>query len=234
MVARKFFGRLSPRTVDPLRTLTSFEFSYTVHFVDRASGDSEGVTSSGVFVKPSRQDCTFAFQENTQKSRWAHLIVIGERAWASRRGEGQFEEVHDKGVRALRNLCASDPGFWAWNQEIGVFVLPRHMEGIADTFGGISTRRFDLAEAKASRLKQHLVRGPAGAEVGTHRVWLAEPGGWIAAFDIELEVDRPKMFPNRGAITPYGAGVQRASLRLSRANDSDIRVEMPAKDLNDG
>ena len=232
-MARKLLGLLSPRAVDPVRVLTSFEFSFSMDFSATATEDSETVSAAGVFVRPSRQDCALGLGNTESRVR---LVVIGERAWASRGGhDGPLEEVHDEGSRWWRSMCASDPAFWALTQELGAFALPRHMEGVADTIAGINTRRFDLAETDASRLKQRLVRGPKGAEVRTHCVWLAEWDGWIAAFDIELEAQEPPtLFPNRGAVTPYGPGTLRASLRLSRANDTDLTVETPASSPQGG
>src|SRR5262249_39216174 len=68
-VARKFLGLLSPRAVDPLRTLTSFEFSFSMQFVAETSHDSMTISSEGVYVRPSHQDCTVAFGENTKTRR---------------------------------------------------------------------------------------------------------------------------------------------------------------------
>jgi len=228
-VARGFLGLQKPWGIDPLRTLNSFEFSFTTEFLGQSPEDSLTVTNTGVFVAPARQACTITGAKPLLEgapTAWERFVVIDERAWRMTSPDGELVEAHDQLMRTSRDLCPSDRAFWSDSSE--ALLVPRRVEGVPDAINGISTRRFDLAATNTSRVLRRLPRGSTNVALKTHQVWLAEPDAWIAAFDLELEAATAKAFRNFTRIKPAGPGTLRMSLRISRPDDAELRVESPA------
>jgi hypothetical protein len=149
-------------------------------------------------------------------------VVTPETAWVDV-GQG-FVEVGalDPDLDTAISVCPANPLFWA----DGSFALPG-VGGEPDTINGIPAQRVELSEFLEA-LSSFGVTDLEGIEFEEAVVWIADDGGWTAAFDMTFRMDPEsagEFFGPGTALTE--PAVMRMIVQITDPDDPTLTVELP-------
>jgi hypothetical protein len=206
----------------PTSALRSFAFESEVRILGAAPDTEFSISTEGVFVAPSSEDCQAHLDLGVLEYD-ERAVIFGTRAYLD---EGDGFEAVDASDVSFRSMCPSNPEFWE-----GIPDLPASFEGVPDTRNGVKVERYDFTSA-ASALSGFTRDIPDGVTFDQLTLYLARKGRWPVAIGVRLSAETDEACAAMG--DSVGAGdVLTApcsvsqTVELSRPNDARLTVKIP-------
>jgi hypothetical protein len=207
----------------PTKVLRSFAFESEVRIVGGAPHAEFSISTKGVFVAPSSQDCR-AHLEMGALQYDEHAVIAGTHAYLD---EGNGFEAVDASDILFRGLCPSDPAFWD-----GFPEFPAVIKGTPDARNGVKAERIDITNA-ASALRELMGDAlPDGVTIDEFTLYLAQKGHWPVGITVRFSATTDQACTamagseSQAVALTAPCSVSR-TVELSRPDDERLRVKIP-------
>jgi hypothetical protein len=205
----------------PTSVLHSFAFESEMRVEGATPGVELSISTTGVFVAPSSQDCRARVDLGALQIK-QRAVIAGTHVYLD---EGNGYEAVDSSDVMFREMCPSDPAFWE-----GVPRFPAVFEGVPDTHNGVKVDRYDFTTI--GPVHELVEAALPGVSIDEFTMYLARKGDWPVGIETRLTGLTDEACASMGGNEAAGIALDAPcsmtrTVELSRPDDHRLKVKIP-------